>query len=248
MCTVIAAFHHFKDIPLIISANRDEFLNRRTDPPSIISRNPQILAPRDRERLGTFMGINQWGLTAVITNLSGLVEKDPRKKSRGLLVLRALGSPNIERLKQDLKYVDFSEYNFFQLFVCDREKAIVIRYNGKLNISEHKRGMFILSNWDAIEEVRDYKYSLIKSRIDAIPQDADFESISKSLEEILKIHYGKDMRFQICVHTDNYGTVSSFIIAPYQKEPVFYYSIGPVCENRFRGYSEDLKRLLNSAS
>lgn len=244
MCTVIVAFKHFKDIPLIIAANRDEFLNRKTDPPSIISKNPSILAPRDRLKLGTFMGINEWGLTAVITNLSGLVPRDDTKKSRGLIVLRILGSPDINRVLQEIKYIDFSEYNFFQLFVADKDKAIKIVYNGKLEIKEYTEGIITLSNWDAIPEVCDYKSSLIESRIDSIKLDADFGTVLSGLKEILTEHSGKDMRYQICVHTDNYGTVSSSILAPFQNEPLFLYSIGPICKNRFRSYNEDLKGIL----
>ncbi|MGC8926833.1 MAG: NRDE family protein [Myxococcota bacterium] len=244
MCTVIAALRYFKEFPLIIAANRDEFLNRKTDPPSIINKHPLILAPRDRLKFGTFMGVNEWGLTAVITNLSGVVPKDNSKKSRGLIVLRILGSPNIQRVIQDLKHIDFSEYNFFQLFVADIRQAITIVYNGSLNITEHTEGIVTLSNWDAIPEVSDYKNSLIRSKIDSIKIDSDCERIIQGLKEILIEHSGKDMRYQICVHTDNYGTVSSSIIAPFQKEPLFLYSIGPSCKNRFRSYNGDLRGIL----
>lgn len=244
MCTVIVAFKHFSRSPLIIAANRDEFFFRETDPPSIINQSPKILAPRDRLKSGTFIGINQWGLVAAITNLSGLTSKDINKKSRGYIVLRALGSPDIERLLMDLKYIDFSDYNLFQLFVADRERAILLKYTGKVTIEECPQGVITISNWDAIEDVSDYKRSLIMSHIDRLSKDAEIKTIINGLSEILKLHSGKDMRYQICVHTENYGTVSSSIIAPFQEEPIFYYSIGPLCKNRFRSYSEDLKAIL----
>ncbi len=244
MCTVIAAIRYFSGIPLIIAANRDEFLNRKTDPPSVINKNPFIVAPRDRLRLGTFMGINEWGLTAVITNISGLVPKDNSKKSRGHIVLRALGSPDVTRLLQDFRHIDYSEYNFFQLFAADRERAVLIRYSGETEIKELNSGVFTFSNWDAVPEVSDYKNSVILSRLDKIDINSDIETITEQLTKILSVHDGEDMRYQICVHTDNYGTLSSAIIAPFQTEPLFYYSIGPVCQNRFRTYNQDLKRIL----
>ncbi len=244
MCTVVAAFKHFSSFPLIIAANRDEFLNRKTDPPALVNRNPSIFAPRDHLKSGTFMGINEWGLTAVITNLSGLVPKDNSKKSRGLILLRLLGSPSIDRLIKELRHIDLSEYNFFQILASDKEQIVHIKYDGNLKLDVYKNGIFILSNWDAISEVSDYKHSLIMSRIDEIDKNSDSNTVLKRLTDILTTHNGKDMRFQICVHTENYGTVSSFIIAPYQKEPIFYYSIGPVCKNRFRAYNQDIKEIL----
>lgn len=244
MCTIIAAYKYFPNIPLIIAANRDEFLNRDTAPPSVINNHPKILAPRDKLRLGTFIGVNRWGLTAAITNLSGIAEKDINKKSRGLIVLRALSAPDIDRMLLDFNHIDFSNYNLFQLLVADRNKIATIRYDGEIKIETFQSGLFILSNWDALQDVRDFKHSIILSRIDLIPPDADIEAISNHLKNILSIHKGKDMRFQICVHTDNYGTLSSSIIAPFQDRPVFLYSIGPVCKNKFRSYNEDLKNIL----
>ncbi len=245
MCTVIVAYKYFTNIPLLIAANRDEFSNRKTDPPSIINYHPKILAPRDKLRQGTFTGINEWGLSVAITNLSGIVDKDINKKSRGLLVLRALGSPDIDRMLTDFKHIDFSLYNFFQLIAADRNKIAILRYDQEVKIETYDKGLFILSNWDAIKDVRDYKQSIILSTIDRIPADADFGTILEYMKNILSNHNGKDMRFQICVHTENYGTLSSIIIAPYQDNPVFYYSIGPVCKNKFRSYNEDLRNLLN---
>lgn len=245
MCTVVVAYKYFSTIPLIIAANRDESLNRDTDPPAIINNQPKILAPRDRSRGGTFIGVNQWGLTAAITNLSGIVERDVSKRSRGLIVLRALRSPNIDSVLLDFKHIDFSNYNLFQLLVADRHKIAIVRYNGEIRVETFQGGLFTLSNWDAIEEVRDYKHSMILSKINTIPLDADIETVSIHLKNILSIHDGKDMRFQVCVHTDNYGTLSSSIIAPFQTSPIFLYSIGPVCSNRFRSYNDDLKDILS---
>ncbi|MCX7957974.1 MAG: NRDE family protein [Deltaproteobacteria bacterium] len=244
MCTVVAAIRYFDNIPLIIAANRDEFKNRKTDPPSLINQNPLILAPRDRLKLGTFIGVNEWGLTAVITNLSGLIPRDNSKKSRGHLVLRALGSPDVNRLLSDFEHIDFSEYNFFQIFAADNSKAVLIRYKGDIEIKEYESGIFSFSNWDAIPEVSDYKNSLIMSKIDRIEKNSDINDVVAILRNILSLHDGEDMRFQICVHTENYGTLSSAIIAPFQSEPVFYYSEGPVCQNRFRAYNQDLKSIL----
>ncbi len=85
---------------------------------------------------------------------------------------------------------------------------------------------------------------LIRLKTDEIGKDEDFGYVENRLSEILKIHEGKDMRFKICVHTDNYGTVSSTILAPYQENPVFKYSIGPLCRNKFRSYNQDLKSIL----
>jgi len=86
MCLIVFAFDCHPDYQLILGANRDEYRNRLTDPAGFWSSAPHILAGRDMQAGGTWMGVTTNGKLAAITNY-----RDPRQylidpPSRGKLV------------------------------------------------------------------------------------------------------------------------------------------------------------------
>lgn len=72
---------------LVVAANRDEFLGRPSVPPSEIE--PGIVAGRDLEAGGTWLGVNRHGLFVAVTNRK-TPTRTPEARSRGLLALEAL--------------------------------------------------------------------------------------------------------------------------------------------------------------
>jgi uncharacterized protein with NRDE domain len=71
--------------PLVVAANRDEFHARPAAPAAFWDDRPQVLAGRDLEARGTWMGISRGGRFAAVTNFRGGTE--PRAaESRGALV------------------------------------------------------------------------------------------------------------------------------------------------------------------
>ena len=57
MCLVVFAYDHHPDYWLIFGANRDEFRNRPTEPARYWNSAPHVLAGRDRQAGGTWMGV-----------------------------------------------------------------------------------------------------------------------------------------------------------------------------------------------
>ena len=68
MCLIFIAQHAHPDYPLIIAANRDEFYQRPTALADYWQDNPRILAGRDEQAGGTWLGINRDGRFAAVTN------------------------------------------------------------------------------------------------------------------------------------------------------------------------------------
>ncbi|PSP47352.1 hypothetical protein BRC60_08635 [Halobacteriales archaeon QH_1_68_42] len=56
MCTLVFAWQVFPDAPVVAAANRDELLDRPSEPPSVIEEEPGVVAPRDAEAGGTWIG------------------------------------------------------------------------------------------------------------------------------------------------------------------------------------------------
>ena len=89
MCLIVLAWRKHPDLPLIVAANRDEFHARPAAPAAFWEDQPGILAGRDLEARGTWMGVSRSGRFAAVTNFRGAHE--PRAaESRGALVSRFL--------------------------------------------------------------------------------------------------------------------------------------------------------------
>jgi uncharacterized protein with NRDE domain len=86
MCLILFAYQHHPRYRLILAANRDEFYARPTAPLDYWSDHPQVLAGRDLEQQGTWLGVTRQGRLAAITNYrdpAGIKQNAP---SRGQLV------------------------------------------------------------------------------------------------------------------------------------------------------------------
>src|SRR5687768_16394773 len=74
---VLILFHRVEaDHPVVVAANRDESPGRRSSPPGIRPGPPRILCPADRQAGGTWIGFNELGLFAGITNRSDLPQHE----------------------------------------------------------------------------------------------------------------------------------------------------------------------------
>ncbi|MBK8226653.1 MAG: NRDE family protein [Flavobacteriales bacterium] len=90
MCLITFAYKVHPGYPLILAANRDEFLDRRADPAHFWTDHPLILAGRDLKAHGTWMGITTLGRFSAVTNFRDLRRAPVNGPSRGLLVRDAL--------------------------------------------------------------------------------------------------------------------------------------------------------------
>jgi len=116
MCLIFVAYRQRADYPLIIAANRDEFYARPTAPAAIWQDSPGILAGRDLEAMGTWLGVTVSGRFAAITNVRERVSLSlAAPQSRGSIVVDFLrGSASIAACFSQLECSrgDFRGYNF----------------------------------------------------------------------------------------------------------------------------------------
>lgn len=116
MCLIVLAWRVHRSFPLVVAANRDEFHARAAAAAQFWSDQPGILAGRDLEARGTWMGVSRAGRFAAVTNYRGAQE--PRAvESRGALVSRFL--------QQSSSPADFlgtirgDQYSGFNLLAAD---------------------------------------------------------------------------------------------------------------------------------
>ena len=87
MCLICLAYRTVPDFPLVLIANRDEFLARPSEPLSWSGSSGTVLAGRDLAGGGNWLGLSTSGRLAALTNY-----RDPRRlkadaPSRGRIVM-----------------------------------------------------------------------------------------------------------------------------------------------------------------
>jgi uncharacterized protein with NRDE domain len=103
----------------LLIANRDEFYARPTAPLAFWDDEPDLLAGRDLQAGGTWLGVTRQGRFAAITNYRDPRANNPDAPSRGALVsdyLRGRGTP-VDYLTRLVPRA--AEYNGFNLLVGD---------------------------------------------------------------------------------------------------------------------------------
>ena len=90
MCLVLFNWMQHPAYRLVLAANRDEFYARPTAAASFWDDAPHVLAGRDQEAGGTWMGVTRGGRWAAITNYREPDRHRPDAPSRGQLVARYL--------------------------------------------------------------------------------------------------------------------------------------------------------------
>lgn len=115
MCILFIAIKQHPDFPLIIAANRDEYFARETQSAQFWSSDPNILAGRDNQSGGTWLGVNRFGRVAAVTNLRApeLVRSDAM--SRGGLVSRFLRAEESSLTFQNFLEISGGAYNPFNM-------------------------------------------------------------------------------------------------------------------------------------
>lgn len=145
MCLILFAYRIHPKYPLIVAANRDEFYDRKSLPAHFWEDKPTILAGRDLEKMGTWMGVTTTGRFSVITNYRDPKEVIDGKRSRGELVVNALtykGSIKEYMMKVSLMKNDYPGYN---LLVGERKELYYYSNRGG-EIQKLKPGIYGLSN------------------------------------------------------------------------------------------------------
>lgn len=124
MCLILVAWRSHPHYPLVVAANRDEFFARRTASADFWDDDPRILAGRDLEGGGTWMGITRTGRFAALTNYRDPASQRQDAPSRGALVADFLrGDDGIDAyLARILPRA--ADYNGFNLLLGDSARLV----------------------------------------------------------------------------------------------------------------------------
>lgn len=148
MCLILFSYQEDPQYPLVLAANRDEYYDRPSAPAHFWDDTPGLLAGRDLEAGGTWLGITRNGRVAAITNYreGGSVVRNAR--SRGALVCDFLQSNSTAaQFAGQLAQHDHL-YNGFNLLIKTDQPADFF-YHSNRSATPAQRitpGLFGLSN------------------------------------------------------------------------------------------------------
>ena len=173
MCLLIFAHRACPRFPLLVAANRDEFHARPTATAQFWEEHQQLLAGRDLEQGGTWMGVTRNGRFAAITNYRDPARSAPAPRSRGELPLSYLvGALSPEAYLEQLQ-ASAQEYAGYNLLLGDGDHLWYFSNSGMPGSNQPRQlepGVYGLSN--AQLDTPWPKVSLGKDKLQALLQGA----------------------------------------------------------------------------
>ncbi len=250
MCLLAVIHRAHPEAPLVMAANRDEWLDRPASPMGVLAESgPRILGGRDEKAGGTWLAVNEHGVVAGLTNKPRLGVRDPSKRSRGELPIRlARHRTAAEAAEAFVREVRTAEYEPCWLLVGDRETLHAIDLSGPIPTSRSlPPGVHVLENRPF--EVGSPKADLVR---DALADHAAYrgEALVDALGRVLASHvvperatppepddgFVRPIQTEAaCVHAGPYGTRSATIVVVPQsasERPKVWSSDAPPCTSR----------------
>lgn len=214
MCLIALAYKVHPGFPLIVAANRDEFLERPTRRMHFWDEAPDILAGRDERAGGTWMGLERNGRFAAITNYRDMRRTEQAGLSRGDLVRNVLEHGALAE--------DTTAYAGFNLLYGN---VNALRYRS--NISGVDRALepgvhglsnhFLNSPWPKVERAKRVMGEAIRTKV---PSVVDLfrmlaDDTAAKAEELPDTGIGAEWErtlSSIMIRAEGYGTRSSTVL------------------------------------
>lgn len=245
VCTLTIAWQAFAEYPILVAANRDELFERPSCPPERIESERGIIAPRDEEAGGTWIGYNEDGMVAAITNRWVDAEL-VGERSRGLLVRDVLDQPTAETACRIVeRALDADAYEGFNLLMADQTAAILIEYDGGPQIHTLDPGVHVVMNvgFDTFHHVPSFRQAAGEQQVENGIRLFEYLQPDPG-ETATKWHTRarnalSDHEFGVCVHGDGFGTRSSSLIriAP-DGSGQYEFADGPPCRTAYEPVDE----------
>jgi uncharacterized protein with NRDE domain len=126
MCLILFSYRTHPRYSLVLAANRDEFFARPTEPAGFWADTPAILAGRDRQAGGTWMGVHRDGRWAAVTNFRNGARPPPGARSRGDLVAEYLRGKQNAKTYADAILHRQNEFGGFNLLVGNSQGIVFV--------------------------------------------------------------------------------------------------------------------------
>lgn len=222
MCLVLLAWRAHPDYPLVVAANRDEFFARPTAPAAWWQDVPAVLAGRDLQGGGTWMGVSRNGRFAALTNFRDPASFSGDKASRGELVAAYLRGDDAPGAYLQSVAPRLADYNPFNLLVADRDSLWYLGSRENAPPRALAPGVYGLSNhlldtpWPKVQRAK----SALAKALDALPRRAPLFDLLRDRSPVPDAQLprtGVSLDWErllsaAFVHSPDYGTRSGTVL------------------------------------
>ncbi len=229
---------------MLVCGNRDEMANRSWSAPARHwTDRPHIIAAHDDLASGSWVGINDYGVTAAVMNRTDSLGPQVGKRSRGELVLESLEHAEAIVAAQAMLDIEPRSYRTFTLFIGDASSACLILHRSEqedIQFQQLESGLHMLT----ASELNDASDTRIQRFLPRFRRATDPDPETGQWDEwqqLLACRETEDggapqeaMNFQL---QSGFGTRCSHCIAiprdRTQHDPVFLFAAGPPHKSDF---------------
>jgi hypothetical protein len=246
MCILGIAFCQFREVPIVILANREEFYARPTAAPRLFPRTgetPAWFGGIDLLAGGTWLGVNEFGLLVAVTNR----KKEPPPENppsrgllcRSLLTFRETASAAAGAMRE----LSDNNYAGCNLLIADRESARVVEAGDALKSTQLDPGLHLIAN-AALNDDVDPRIRRVRrefERVGGLGVEAWFNEARRVCP--LTAGGGEPA---ICLIGRDRGTVSSTVLGiPHDPARAqYWYAPGSPNVTPYEDYSLQFQRML----
>ncbi len=232
MCLLLISYNTHPDYKLIIAANRDEFYKRPATPAHFWEEYPYLLAGKDLEAGGTWLGVTKNGRYSSITNYRDFSNIKENAPSRGNLVASFLQDNKPPEEFAGMLQQTADDYNGYNLIFGTVDELFYFS-NRAHKLLKLTPGVYGLSNhlldtpWPKVEKSK-ASFKSIMQKPDLSPDDlfAILSDKSKPPDELLP-DTGVGLEIEravspVFVETEMYGTRSSTVLLVDKKNNITF--------------------------
>lgn len=222
MCVLFFAHQVHQKYPLIFAGNRDESYSRPAAVVDWWSDSINVLAGRDLQAGGTWLGVTKGGRWSVVTNVRDLEAHGPRDHSRGELPTEFLTGSLSPAEYAGKVFKQRQQFNPFNLIVGDSESVWIVSSHVDVP-TEVPSGVYGLSNatldvpWPKVVRGKKVFQRMISSAEPDVESFLDFLHDDMQAPDVDLPNTGVGLEMErrlspLFIASDAYGTRASSVI------------------------------------
>jgi transport and Golgi organization protein 2 len=215
----------------VLLCNRDERNTRRpaAGPRRGVLQGVSFIAPVDRDHGGSWIGVNEFGMTLTLLNRYGDPQPGSREQftSRGLLLIDLINCSDATQVKQRLQRTQLDRFRPFTLLALSTaSEAVLANWTGAEVDVVCGNDLVPLTSTSLNEP------AIAGGRREQFAQTVRDGLTVEKLEEFHRSHLPRRSAHSVCMHREDAATVSLSMVSVNREAIEFRYHDGAPCEGK----------------